>query len=185
MNLTVRTPPHRRIAFTDHDILVPFVCQRCGNCCRRYDPVIEMELLPEIARKLGEPIDVIQDRLRRQVLSHSAGLPTDCCFLHPRMRLCTIHEVKPTACLQFPSLDGAGAGAVDCGGYREFRRVLHAFTRHAMGGRPNRGVAVHGQRPIPPPARRDVRQTLAAAGVSEPYRLVFAAFNGLTDSSPA
>ncbi|MFH1078663.1 MAG: YkgJ family cysteine cluster protein [Pseudomonadota bacterium] len=168
---------HKVIACLEYDILVPFVCHRCGNCCRNYDPIIEMELLPEIARTLGEPISAIQDRLRVQSLSHSIGSPTDCCFLHPRHSGCIIYEVRPTACRQFPPLAGVGAGAVDCPGYRDYRSVLNKFTNRRERVPERRFTAARGQRQIPPHARRNIRCALTAAGVSDGYRQVFEEMN--------
>jgi hypothetical protein len=73
MNRSTPAHPHKVIACREYDIIVPFVCHHCGNCCRKYEPIVELELLPEIARSLGEPIDVIQNRLGADGLSHSAG----------------------------------------------------------------------------------------------------------------
>jgi hypothetical protein len=70
MNRSAPAHPHKVIACREYDIIVPFLCHRCGNCCRKYEPIIELELLPEIARSLGEPIDVIQNRLGADSLSH-------------------------------------------------------------------------------------------------------------------
>ncbi len=177
MNRSAPAHPHKVIACREYDVIVPFVCHRCGNCCRKYEPIVELELLPEIARCLGEPIDVIQNRLGVDSLSHSAGRPTDCCFLHPRHSGCIIHEVRPTACRQFPPLDGVGAGAVDCPGYREYRSVLNEFTARLKEFPSNPAKAACGRRPIPPGTREDVLHALAAAQVSDPYRQVFEALN--------
>jgi Fe-S-cluster containining protein len=178
MSRSAHAHPHKVIACREYDILVPFVCHRCGNCCRKYEPIIELELLPEIAWTLGEPIVAIQDRLRVQGLSHSAGRPTDCCFLDPRHLVCMIYKVRPTDCRQFPPLDGVGAGAVDCPGHREYKIVLNAFTQHRECVHGKSYGFTRGQRQIPVHAHHVVRQTLEAARVSDGYRLVFEALNG-------
>jgi len=178
MNMPAHLHPHKVIDCREYDILVPFVCRRCGNCCRHYDPIVELELLPEIARTLGEPIDAIQDRLRVQGLSHSAGRPTDCCFLHPRHSGCIIYEVRPTACRQFPPLTGGGAGVVDCPGYREYGIVLSAFAGCLKDVPRDPATAARGRRQIPPHARRDVLHTLTNANPSEQYLKVFEEMNG-------
>ena len=178
MNMSAPIHPYKLIACREYDILVPFVCHRCGNCCRSYDPIVELELLPEIAWTLGEPIDAIQDRLRVQGLSHSAGRPTDCCFLHPRHSGCIIYEVRPTACRQFPPLTGDGAGAVDCPGYREYKSALNELTGRHERVPQGRFAAARGRRQIPPHAHRDIRRTLKAAMVSNRYRQVFTEMNG-------
>ncbi len=183
MNRSAHLYPHKVIACREYDILVPFVCHRCGNCCRKYEPIIELELLPEIARALGEPIDAIQERLRMQGLSHNAGRPTDCCFLDSRHSVCVIYEVRPTDCRQFPPLTGVGAGAVDCAGYREYGSVLNAVTGNRESARQCRSAATRGRRQIPSHARRDIRRALTTAMVSDGYRRVFTEMNGMSDSS--
>jgi Fe-S-cluster containining protein len=183
MNRSTSAHPHKVIACREYNILVPFVCHRCGNCCRKYEPIIELELLPEIARCLGKSIEVIQNRLGADGLSHNAGHPTDCCFLHPRHSGCIIYEVRPTACRQFPTLTGVGAGAVDCPGYREYRSVLNEFTDSPEHLHQGRSAAARGQRQIPPHARRDILYTLSAAMVSNRYRRVFTKMNGMSNSS--
>ena len=176
MNRSARAHPHKVIACREYDILVPFVCHRCGTCCRKYEPSIDFEMLPEIAQCLGEPIDVIQNRLGDNSRSHRAGHQTDCCFLDPRHLRCLIHEVRPTACRQFPALDGAGP--VDCPGYREYKSVLNEFTTRLKEVPCNPARSSRGRRPLPPDACEDAHQTLAAARASDPYRQVFEALNG-------
>jgi Fe-S-cluster containining protein len=178
MNVPARLHPYKVIAFREYEILVPFVCHRCGNCCRNYDPVIEMELLPEIARTLGEPINVIQERLRVQNHSHRTGRPTDCCFLHPGNSECIIHEVRPTDCRQFPPLAGVGAGSIDCPGYREYRSALNSFAGRSECVRQFRSAATRGRRQIPAHDRNDILRALTAAMVSDQYRQVFEEING-------
>lgn len=178
MDRTSHAHPHKVIACREYDILVPFVCHRCGNCCRKYEPIIELELLPEIARSLGEPINVIQNRLGADGLSHSAGHPMDCCFLDPLHLRCIIYEIRPTSCRQFPPLNGVGAGAVDCPGYREHRSVLSEFTGRLKDVPRGPAIAARGRRQIPPDARGDVLHTLTNAKVSDPYRQVFEEMNG-------
>lgn len=183
MNRPAPAHPHKVIACREYDILVPFVCHRCGNCCRKYEPTVEFELLPEIAQCLREPIDVIQNRLRADSLSHSAGRPTDCCFLDPLHSECFIYAVRPTDCRRFPPLTGVGAGAVDCPGYREYGSVLSVFTAYLEEAPRGPAPAARGRRPILPDAREDVLHTLSAAQISDGYREVFTQRNDIPDSS--
>lgn len=178
MSRSAHAHPHKVVSCRDYDILVPFICHRCGNCCRNYDPIVELGLLPEIAKTLGEPIDAIQDRLRVKGLSHRAGRPTDCCFLHPRHSACMIYEVRPTDCRQFPPLAGVGAGAVDCAGHREYLSVLKLFAGRSNHISQSRSTAARQRRRIHQISYRDVLRALIAANVSKEYRKVFEALNG-------
>jgi hypothetical protein len=38
----------RVVEFSEYDVVVPFVCLRCGNFCRNFYPGIGMDMLPEI-----------------------------------------------------------------------------------------------------------------------------------------
>jgi Fe-S-cluster containining protein len=182
MSRSARAHPHKVVACREYDVLVPFVCHRCGACCRKYDPAIDFEMLPEIAHCLGEPIAVIQDRLGDNSRSHRAGHPTDCCFLDPVHLHCLIHGIRPTGCRQFPALEGAGPGDIDCPGHREFRSVLGAFT--ATREQASRGNAAASRRPrqIPPDARETVLHHVTKAGASDRYREIFQAINAMPDS---
>lgn len=178
VSVSARMHPFKVVACREYDIIVPFFCHRCGNCCRNYEPVIEFELLPEIAHATGGTIDAIQNRLRADSLSHSAGQPRDCCFLDPLQLRCIIYEIRPTACRQFPALGGFGVGAVDCPGYREHRSVLDEFTARLKEIPGGPAGSARGRRPIPPDAREDVLHILSAARVSDGYRRVFETLNG-------
>jgi Fe-S-cluster containining protein len=177
MNKPAHSTPHKFIAFLEYDILVPFVCHCCGCCCRKYEPIVELALLPEIARILGETIDVVQNRLKADSLSHRAGRPTDCCFLHTAHSGCIIYAVRPTACRQFPPLDGVGAGNIDCPGYREFETVRIAFVNRAGCVSVGRPTIARRRRQVPAYARPDVLHTLSDANVSDGYRDVFKEMN--------
>lgn len=179
MNGPVNRHPHKVIGCREYDVLIPFVCHQCGNCCRKYEPTIEPELLPEIAYCLGEAIAAIEKRLRDNSLSHRDGRPTDCCFLDPLHLRCSIYSVRPTSCRQFPALHGDdSAGAVDCPGYREYRRVLNAFIGYLDEAPRGAVTAARRRRRITPPdARGDMQHTLTNAQVSGKYRQVFEEMN--------
>ncbi len=157
----------RVIECSDYDIVVPFVCRRCGNCCRNYFPAIEVNTLPEIAGILNRTIHEIQDRLNEGCDAHNSGKPVDCFFLEPGGSRCRIHEVKPDGCRWFPSLTRAGPDNVDCPGYREFSDAVKALCRN------ENGAEVQGEghwkrfRRIPDTEWQDALKKLEAALVSE------------------
>jgi Fe-S-cluster containining protein len=136
------------IEFSQYDVVVPFVCHRCGNCCRNYYPGIEMDMLPEIANIINKPIHEIQARLGEDCDAHNAGRPKDCFFLEQGTSRCLIHEIRPDGCRWFPTLTKTGLGKVDCPGNREFNAVVQALSGNKS------GVAIHKTMPFR--KRRDV-----------------------------
>jgi Fe-S-cluster containining protein len=120
----------RVIEFSHFDVVVPFVCHRCGNCCRNYYPGIEMEMLPEIANIIDKPIHQIQATLSEDCDAHNSGRPRDCFFLEQGTSRCLIHEIRPEGCRAFPTLTKTGLGKVDCPGYREVDAVIRELSSH-------------------------------------------------------
>jgi Fe-S-cluster containining protein len=151
----------RVIACSEYDIVVPFVCHRCGNCCRNYYPAVEVNTLPEIAGILNRTIHEIQDRLNEDCDAHNSGRPVDCFFLEPGGSRCHIHEVKPDGCRWFPSLTQAGPDNVDCPGYREFNDAVKALCR--------REIPAKKFRRIPDSEWQGALKKLEAAAVSERF----------------
>ncbi len=117
----------RIMEFADHDIIIPFICHQCGNCCRGYYPTIDSEMLPEIERTIGEPIKFIQERLASDCEAYSSGQPADCLFLDISGR-CRIHDIRPGPCRSFPALLETGAGKVKCPGHRELQEIIKLFN---------------------------------------------------------
>lgn len=169
--------PHALIVCPDGDIIVPFICRRCGNCCRSYDPDIEPELLPEISSSLGLSIDSLENRLRTDRIAHAAGRPTDCCFLHPQSAQCMIYPVRPLPCRQFPSLTGASVLRIDCGGYQEYQRTLAAFRDRLHYISLTRPSTTRKRKIMPAALRGTARQALSAVNASEHYCTVFERLN--------
>jgi Fe-S-cluster containining protein len=118
------------IEFSHYDVVVPFVCHRCGNCCRNYYPGIEMDMLPEIANIINKPIYEIQAKLGEDCDAHNAGRPKDCFFLEQGTGSCLIYAIRPDGCRLFPTLTKTGLGKVDCLGCREFDAVVQALSSY-------------------------------------------------------
>jgi Fe-S-cluster containining protein len=82
-------------------------CTQCGNCCRYSIVTVNAPEIAEIADYLGcEPTQVVQQytipdpdsHTVRQLASNTEG----CVFLDGN--LCTIYDVRPKACRDFPHL---------------------------------------------------------------------------------
>lgn len=170
------------IEYLEYDVIVPFVCHRCGNCCRRYYPAIEPELLPEIERIITKPISRIQERLMEDCEAHRSGFPADCFFLDSIANTCRIHDVKPQPCRVFPSLVASGAGKVDCPAHREHMRVVTIFSEN--GAKVRKPAGSRKTRPVPEREKQTVLRKLDGTGTSEMLRQKFVAANGIERSGP-
>jgi Fe-S-cluster containining protein len=137
------------IEFSHYDVVVPFVCHRCGNCCRNYYPGIEMDMLPEIANIINKSIHEIQAKLGEDCDAHNAGRPEDCFFLEQGTSRCLIHEIRPDGCRLFPTLTKTGLGKVDCPGCREFVNAVKALSGHENGAAARRATHLKEPRPVP------------------------------------
>jgi Fe-S-cluster containining protein len=168
----------RVIGFPDYDIEIPFVCHRCGNCCRNYFPSVDIGSLPEIARILNSPIHEIQDGLSEDCAAHNAGKPSDCRFLAPEGNRCLIHEVRPDGCRWFPSFGKAGLDNVDCPGYREFIAVFNEFCRTRKSAGAGRAGSPGKAGRIPGPEWQNMLNRLATMQVSERFVRRFVLQNG-------
>lgn len=164
MNRNLR--PVKIIEFADYDVVVPFVCHRCGNCCREFYPGIEMEMLPEIAILINKPIREIQARLSEDCDAHNEGRPADCFFLEPGTNRCLIYPIRPDGCRQFPTLTKTGLGKVDCPGYREFDDVVKALSGNEGGSAARKATLLKEPRPIPEGEREHTLKKLGAAKAS-------------------
>ena len=155
------------IEFSHYDVVVPFVCHRCGNCCRNYYPGIEMDMLPEIAYIINKPIHEIQAELGRRCDAHNAGKPMDCLFLAPEGDGCMIHAVRPDCCCMFPSLTETGIGNVDCLGYRQFDNAVKALSGHQKAAAGRKTIRLKKPGSIPEGDWERTLKTLEAAKASE------------------
>jgi Fe-S-cluster containining protein len=167
------------IEFSHYDVVVPFVCHRCGKCCRNYYPGIEMVMLPEIANIINKPIYELQARLSEDCDGHSAGRPADCLFLEPGTSRCLIHEIRPDGCRLFPALTKTGLGKVVCPGYREFDNAVKALSGCENGTAARRATHLKETRPVPEGEWEHTLKKLEEAKASALLVQEFAARNGM------
>jgi Fe-S-cluster containining protein len=156
----------RVIEFPAYDAVVPFVCHRCGNCCRGFYPAIDMDILPESAAATGMSIAEIQTELARRCVAHNADRPMDCLFLAPGGDGCLIDAVRPDCCQMFPALTETGRGKVDCPGHKEFHRVVKGFPQ-AKEARVRKATHLRQPRRIPENKWAETLLVLKKAGASD------------------
>ena len=84
-------------------------CLQCANCCKTVNPTFTTEDIARIAARLG--MDAAAFKKEHLVKSEDRGLwkpkSLPCPFLGTDNR-CTIYEVRPTSCADYPHTDKPG-----------------------------------------------------------------------------
>jgi len=110
-------------------VRIPFICQRCGKCCRIlskvvFDPIerkLYMEDIDEISKYVN--IDEVIEKISRYVnAKHPVKLP--CPFF--RDNECSIHPIRPRSCRIFPLGKDFDQG-IGCPGLNRLKELISAF----------------------------------------------------------
>jgi len=116
---------YRILEFRNYDILLPFLCYECGNCCRNYTPQIYRDKIPKISEHLGWPEDEL---IKMHKVAYLSEPRKDCPFLTEE-NLCSIYPYRPSNCRLYPLETMLHNADVDCKGYKEFRRIWEKFAK--------------------------------------------------------
>ena len=177
--LNTRDVIFTKIELPGNDIVVPFICRKCGTCCMTYIPRILTEDLITIAKYLKwSPGDLIS--LHTDIyLKRLRGKPEPCIFLD-NQKLCMIygHPLRPDVCRLYPfSFGGTDA---DCNAYLEHTRVVEILLKNEKSFEiydasfcPNRDV-----RPIPDSKWPEICQSLKLSNASSDMIKAFLILNG-------
>ncbi|HUH66626.1 MAG TPA: YkgJ family cysteine cluster protein [Syntrophales bacterium] len=167
-----------KIKLPRYDIIVPFVCGKCGTCCMTYIPRISAADLMIIAQHLKWPAMDLLDRYTDGYLKRLRGRPGPCLLLDDS-RLCRIydHPLRPDACRLYPfSYEGTDA---DCDAYLEHERVVESlladekhFEVYDVSFCPDRDFRL-----IPDPEWPNVRRKLERSAVSRELIRAFLILN--------
>jgi len=116
-------------------VFIPFVCRKCGNCCRLIGVPFDYFDLSSIATLLKLGVEQVITTYLGEVLDAKDGhieyrftkarLP--CPFLTGN--LCAIYAVRPDPCRAYPVGTDAGAGGISCPARLEARRAEKALGR--------------------------------------------------------
>lgn len=166
-----------------YDIKVPFICRRCGRCCRQLGVRTSSLDVEAIAAHLG----LAPEEVARRYLDGATAPGGDqgrygwmarsspCPFLSPQAE-CSIYPVRPSGCRSYPLYTLLGPEGVDCPGMALVQRMVSVMGRgipyefHHLGGE-------EGEAPGPAQARRIVDK-LRRNGVPEDAVRALASLNG-------
>lgn len=118
------------IELKKYDLIIPFICHKCGECCHNFVPQISAEDLPKIALYLNKPQEEVRIQHEECYKRKFTGEPANCSFLNKK-NYCTIYPLRPEGCRLYPFTD-FGACGVNCPGHDEFYRVVDAFFAHRI-----------------------------------------------------
>lgn len=124
---TFRGDLFAKVEFRGYDVLVPFVCRRCGECCLWYVPWMPEKNLRKIAGDLGLPAEEILQCHQEAYQKRIRGQTVPCPFIGAD-HLCTIHghPLRPDSCSLSPfSFDKPSFDTPAC---HEHRRIVEALT---------------------------------------------------------
>ncbi len=168
-----------KIELPGNDIVVPFICRKCGTCCMTYIPRVPAENLVIISRYLKWPPGDLISHHTEAYLNRLRGKPEPCIFLDDR-RLCSIykHPLRPDVCRLYPfSFGGSDA---DCTAYREHNRIIkmlmineESFEIYDASFCPNRDVRL-----IPDSKWPGICQKLRLSNASREMTRAFLMLNG-------
>jgi Fe-S-cluster containining protein len=121
---------YKIIKLRKYDVAVPFICYRCGKCCRRFTPALSQDVISIIAEYLNKPQQEIKEG--HEVAIRSRNNPSnnikDCPFLNEDNE-CSIRPLRPECCRRYPLFTDLGAADVDCRGYKEFMEMADILLK--------------------------------------------------------
>lgn len=169
-----------KIELPGNDIIVPFICRKCGTCCMTYIPSLSAEDLLAISRYLKWSQDDLISNYAEAYLKRLRGKPEPCIFLNDH-RLCRIydHPLRPDVCRLYPfSFGGTDA---DCAAYLEHTRFVDillmnekSFEIYDASFCPNRDVRL-----IPDLKWPDILRKLRQSNVSREMIRAFLILNSV------
>ena len=118
----------RIVKLAEYDVLVPFLCHKCGACCRSFAPQIYKEDVPRIAQYLGKPKKDIEKEHDECYKKKFTDTPEDCLFLTDK-NLCAIYPLRPKCCRLYPLSTTFGVADDPCPGHAEFYRIVDSLFR--------------------------------------------------------
>ena len=110
------------VELLQYDVIVPFVCYQCGNCCNEFTPQIIANVIPDISKYLKIPEEDLRNQHEKSYLSQDTDSPDNCLFLSNQNK-CKIYPFRPDNCRLFPFTD-FGSEGTNCQGHKEYMSVV-------------------------------------------------------------
>jgi Fe-S-cluster containining protein len=115
-------------------VQIPFICLRCGKCCREVSVQLAAFDIQRGAGFLGLSVeDFITQylgeikKVEKEKIEFDRTKSWKPCQFLSSSNMCTIYEVRPLACRSFPLETDFGERGIGCPGYKQVRKVMHTI----------------------------------------------------------
>lgn len=125
--MTEEERQYKIIELENYDVLVSFICHKCGQCCYNYVPQFRADDLQKIAQYLNRSEEEIKVRCEECYEKKFNNELDKCLFLNEENQ-CSIYPLRPEPCRLYPLDTDSGKADVNCPGYEEFYRIFDAFS---------------------------------------------------------
>ena len=166
-------------------VFVPFVCKRCGKCCREVGVYYEFinwkraakyRCIPiyRLANQFVEHIKKhqVDNKLANQFGEHIKKYRVDnrpCFFYNDKRNKCSIYRIRPSECRSYPLYTDAGSMGIDCPGKIERIKLYEGLAPDCAGTK--------NKTPICPEVWEEILRKLDSINVSDKIKRKFITIN--------
>ena len=87
------------ISYKNFDLVIPFVCHKCGACCHDYTPRLSDNQLRELALQRNQSFVEIKKVHEKAYFTGDTG---ETCPALDEAGSCLIYDIRPDCCREYP-----------------------------------------------------------------------------------
>ena len=125
-----------KITRRNFNIIVPFICYRCGHCCYDYTPQLSDDQLRALALQRNQPFEDVKKLHKKAYFTGDTG---ETCPALDEAGSCLIYDIRPDCCREYPLNTFNGANGVLCPGYEEHWRAYDTILQYVENHRHEEG----------------------------------------------
>ena len=148
-------------------VFVPFICKRCGKCCREVSVDYRLFNGHRVAKHLRISFKEAETRVLKHFNQHPSNKP--CLFFIADKKGCSIYRVRPSVCRSYPLYTDAGSMGIDCPGKIERIKLYEGLAPDCAGTK--------NKTPICPEVWEEILRKLDSINVSDKIKRKFITIN--------